>query len=110
MVLTPMNERRLSERHPLKPVLACLLHQGEEPTSGIVSVESISAGGLGLYVRRSIPPGDLVEVEPISGPTATRRRLPLRVLHARLDPDGGHLVGCQFLQALSASEVAALAG
>ena len=105
-----MNEQRASPRHALEPPLACFLYSPEGRPAGAAVAQNVSAGGLELYAARPIQPGDHLGAELVNAPATLRRRLPWRVVHVRLDPDGGYLVGGQFLEPLSASELNALAG
>jgi hypothetical protein len=60
-------------------------------------VPDISAGGVGLLVKRPIPPGTELFVEVVSArPHGRLRPLTARAVHATKQPNGEWLIGCAF--------------
>jgi hypothetical protein len=60
-------------------------------------VPDISAGGVGLLVKRPIPPGTDLLVELVSArPHSRPRPLTARAVHATRQSNGDWLIGCAF--------------
>jgi hypothetical protein len=74
-------------------------------------VPDISAGGIGLLVKRPIPLGTELLVELSSGrPPAQLRALTARTVHATLQRNGDWLIGCKFSEQIDAFDVEVLLG
>jgi hypothetical protein len=101
-------ERRATVRYPSS--LLSSLHTVAPNKEGSWSAEirDVSAGGIGLLLRRRFERGTLLAVEPIEpGPDAPTLLL-VQVVRSTAQAEGRWLLGCQLVRELSASEVRAL--
>ncbi len=101
-------DRRCAERY------TCDLHpfwhlegEGLAPTSQ-ASVRDVSATGIGLRVAEPLKPGTVLVLKLQTPDRRLSRPLPVRVMRATPQADGGWLLGCQFVRALSSQDLRAL--
>jgi hypothetical protein len=103
-------DRRREERY------ACALQPfwrvaGEEGAESLpAGVRDISASGIGLLLAEPLKPGTVLVISLQASAGRLSRPLPVRVMHATAQPEGGWLVGCQFVRRLTAQDMAALLG
>ena len=75
------------------------------PQSGWLGrVRDISRGGMSFILRRQILPGTELLVE-LATKAGELRRLPVQVVHTRLERDGSWITGCAFASTLSSGEL-----
>ena len=101
-------DRRATVRYPSS--LLSSLHTVARKTedSWSAAIRDVSAGGLGLLVRRRFERGTLLAVEPVEPPAEAPTLLLAQVIHATAQPEGRWLLGCKLVRELSQSEVRAL--
>jgi hypothetical protein len=101
-------ERRATVRYPSTLLTSLKPLGGGKNASWEAEIRDVSAGGLGLIVRRRFERGTLLAIEP-AGPGAEAPALLLaQVVHATSQPHGRWLVGCKLVRELSEAEVRAL--
>jgi serine/threonine protein kinase len=108
------SERRAWVRHPIgvgtyaSVDTAVYGGNGETEELWPLVVRDVSAGGIGVLLARRFELGTELTIELTTGPDATPRRLPTRVV--RIEPENiGHWVhGCAFRHPLSDEELKAL--
>jgi hypothetical protein len=68
-------------------------------------VQNLSTGGVGLHLERPIDLGRFILVELISHTGHFSRLLLTRVVHLSEHPDGGYVLGGEFIGALAPKEL-----
>jgi hypothetical protein len=101
-------ERRATVRYP-SSLLSSLHTVGvKKEDAWPAEIRDVSAGGIGLLVRRRFEPGTLLAVEPIRPAPEAPTLLLAQVAHATARPEGCWLLGCKLVRGLSQAEVRAL--
>jgi hypothetical protein len=82
---------------------------GEEGADSLpAGVRNVSATGIGLLLDEPLKAGTVLVLSLQGSSRRLSRPLPVRVMHATAQPEGGWLVGCQFVRRLSGQDMAAL--
>ena len=100
-------ERRASVRHVCEQEALSRPLELPDAIGWGAKVQDISRGGVGLLLCYPFKPGTFLAVDLGLGQAVSRSVL-VRVVHATDQADGTWLVGCQFANALSEEELAAL--
>jgi PilZ domain len=110
IIHTPFTrECRVYERYPSDLATHCqpLAARSDNDMKWSAIVHDISAGGIGLLLQRRFEPRTGLAIElPDAG--NTDYTVFVRVVHARAQPDGRWLLGCQFVSPLSEERLHAL--
>jgi hypothetical protein len=80
------------------------------PETSVAGVRDVSATGIGLCVKQPLKPGTVFVLTLQADRQRLSRPLPVRVMHATPQADGGWLLGCQFVRRLSDPDLQALLG
>jgi hypothetical protein len=101
------SERRREERYHFEeqPVVVFLAKPSFRPRQG--ALRNVTNGGIALITSQRYPPGTRIVVRmPTTNPLLPDFRL-AEVRHFSAVPNGGWLLGCRFLQILTADEMLA---
>jgi c-di-GMP-binding flagellar brake protein YcgR len=79
----------------------------DDPTRYSAHVRDISASGVALIVDTEIPTGTLLNAE-LHGASGRTFTILACVVHVAPAPDGGHILGCNFIRELSERDLQAL--
>jgi hypothetical protein len=71
-------------------------------------VRELTAGGIGLMIKRRFEPGTLLAVELQSSTTDFSRTLVARVIHAKSQGGGDWVIGCILASKLDEEELESL--
>lgn len=101
-------DRRATVRFPASLLSSLHAVGAKRNDSWSAEIRDVSAGGLGLRVRRRFERGALLAVEPVTPAADAPTLMLVQVVHATAGPDGHWLLGCRLVRELSESEVKAL--
>jgi PilZ domain len=73
-------------------------------TGWLGTVLDVSRGGISFSLRRQILPGTELLIE-LANNAGELRRLPVQVIHTRLEREGYWITGCAFASTLSSAEL-----
>src|SRR5262249_4531549 len=103
------NERRACVRFTTELEALCQPGSGRlDSTWWLARICNISAGGLGLVIRRRVQPGTILTVDLDSPARNSARTFHAQVRHATTGTDGMWVVGCVLANRLSDEELQAL--
>jgi hypothetical protein len=97
-------ERRSSPRYPSNREALARPIEGSDAIWWGAKVRDLSTTGIGLSLCFPFRPGTFLAVD-LQGPIGGTHTLLTRVVHARDQSDGTWHVGCEFVKALTDSEV-----
>jgi hypothetical protein len=103
-------DRRASVRYTTD--LPSLCQKSSAQTSDfwlLARIRDISMTGASLILNCSFKQGALVEIEPIRASSGLGSILRARVVHCKEEANGAWIIGCEFLNPLSAQELESLA-
>jgi hypothetical protein len=108
----PSFECRVYERQPCEIPAKChpasLLDMKDAGWDGLIL--DISQGGVRIRLRRRFERGTGLALELLNDPNQDSTVAFVKVVHLKREDDGGYILGCQFLSALSEEEVNRLIG
>jgi hypothetical protein len=108
--VTTGEERRARERYPSSLELDCHPLGGERSDFWRAKVKDISAGGMGLFLRRRFEPRTVLVIGLENPELGFARTLLCRVVHATPQPNGTWYLGCAFFRELSGEDLQACGG
>jgi hypothetical protein len=101
-------DRRGVPRHAYELQPFCCFASDGEAGSPPARVRDISTTGIGLLLEQPLKPGAVLILRLQVSDGRLSRPLPARVMHSTPQPDGGWLVGCQFVRPLGSQQLRAL--
>jgi hypothetical protein len=104
---TAPDDRRNWTRFACNITATCRSVAQGQATAWTARVINISANGMGLLIDRDVPTGTLVSAD-LHGQQWTSFTILACVVHATVQPDGRHVLGCSFIRELTETDLKAL--
>ncbi len=103
----PQEDRRAWVRYPGRLGAFHLLDDNDEPRCS-AQIREVSRGGVSVWLRGPVAVGTRLIIEVPEKPGKPALPVLMRVVHATAAKGGRWLIGCEFVQPLSDSELQAL--
>jgi hypothetical protein len=103
------NERRVRVRHQTDRESLCQRGEGRlDHAWWLARIVDISSTGIGVVLRQRFPAGTMLTIELQNSAGDVSRTLQTRVIHTTPHPDGGWVLGCEFVSPLSEEDLKVL--
>ena len=102
-------DQRVATRFPCSQVAFCWKQKPRDHIFWAARAQNISTGGIRLIVGHQFNPGTVLSLELMCADQRITWELPARVIYvAPRDEGGWSIIGCQFVNRLSETELAAM--